>query len=124
MSSRKISPLTVLMGALILVTTACAPLDASRSCSEYIAEQGATAAAQGYASEAELLKGITPAEELRVEEYLNYYEQDFPPPRSGDVLGMETLLGSTYIPNSGGEIWLQIGLRAAETLRRIFVPST
>lgn len=100
---------------LTLLLTACAaPQDASRSRSEYVAEYGATLAAQGYATETELLRGIMPAEELRVEEYLNYYEQNFPPPPAEHALGFNATLGSTYVPNEGGDIRLQVGLQAIE----------
>jgi len=107
---------------LIVALSACAPQDASRSRSEYVAEQGATAAAQGYASEVDLLQGIMPAEELRVEEYLNYYDQAFSLPPSGSVLALDAALGSTHVPNSGGEAWLQFGLQAAEALQEDIRP--
>jgi Ca-activated chloride channel family protein len=101
---------------IILALSACAPQDASRSRSEYVAEEGATAAAQRYATEADLLKGIMPADELRVEEYLNYYDQSFSPPPAGSALGLDASLGSTHVPDSGGEVWLQVGLQATETV--------
>jgi hypothetical protein len=98
-----------------LVLAGCAGVqDASRSRSEYVAEYGATVAANGHASEAELLRGIMPADQIRVEEYLNYYEQNFAAP-SESVLRLDPILGNTHVPESGGEAWLQIGLQAAET---------
>jgi Ca-activated chloride channel family protein len=112
-------------GVLLLTTiiTACAaPQDASRSRSEYVAEYGATLAAQGYATETELLRGIMPAEELRVEEYLNYYEQSFPSPPAEHGLGFNVTLGSTYVPNEGGDIWLQLGLQASEATEQDIRP--
>jgi len=100
---------------VIFALGACAPAqDASRSRSEYRSAQGATLAAQGYASEADLLQGIMPADELRVEEYLNYYDQKFPSPQSPDALRLDASLGNTYVPDGGGEAWLQVGLQAAE----------
>jgi Ca-activated chloride channel family protein len=102
---------------------ACAaPQDASRSRSEYVAEYGATVAAQGYVSESELLKGIMPAEEIRVEEYLNYYEQNFPQPSSEYALGINATLGNTFVPDEGGEVWLQIGLQAGESTEQDLRP--
>jgi len=99
---------------LVWIMSACgAPQDAARSRSEYVAEHGATAAANAYASETELLQGIMPAEQVRVEEVLNYYEQNFPTP-ADHVLGLNATLGNTHVPAEGGEVWLQIGLQAAE----------
>jgi Ca-activated chloride channel family protein len=106
-----------LMGIMICsvgLAACAAPQDASRSRSEYVAEYGATVAAQDYVSESELLKGIMPADEIRVEEYLNYYEQNFPQPPPEFTLGINAILGNTFIPNEGGEVWLQIGLQAGE----------
>ena len=118
MSKRKSISLSLIVGLIliILALSACAPQDASRSRSEYVAEEGATAAAQRYATEAELLKGIMPADQLRVEEYLNYYDQSFSAPSAGSTLGLDASLGSTHVPSSGGEVWLQVGLQATETL--------
>ncbi|NIS80740.1 MAG: VWA domain-containing protein [Anaerolineales bacterium] len=121
---KRILRLISIVGAvtLILSMTACAaPQDASRARSEYIADHGATLAAQGYASEAELLQGIMPAEEIRVEEYLNYYTQNFPQPDEGP-LGWHATLGSTHLPDTGGEAWLQIGLQAAEATEQDIRP--
>lgn len=121
----KYSRYMVVTGVLLLtlLLAACAaPQDASRSRSEYVAEYGATLAAQGYASETELLKGIMPAEELRVEEYLNYYDQNFPVPAEELALGFNATLGSTYVPNEGGDIWLQVGLQASEATEQDLRP--
>jgi Ca-activated chloride channel family protein len=107
-------PLAFFFGLLGFLA-ACAPAqDASKSRSDYSASYGATLAAQGYASEQELLKGILPADQLRVEEYLNYYDQTFPPPPEGTPVGLSAILGSTNLPVNGGEAWLQIGLQAGE----------
>ncbi|MGB2895388.1 MAG: von Willebrand factor type A domain-containing protein [Anaerolineales bacterium] len=54
---------------------------------------------------------IVQAESVRVNEYLNYYEQRFPEPVD-QPLGLDLRLGNTHMPTSGGEIWLQIGLQA------------
>ncbi|MCK5052677.1 MAG: VWA domain-containing protein [Anaerolineales bacterium] len=54
---------------------------------------------------------IVQAESVRVNEYLNYYEQRFPEPID-QILGLDLRLGNTHLPSSGGEIWLQIGLQA------------
>jgi Ca-activated chloride channel family protein len=54
---------------------------------------------------------IVQAESVRVNEYLNYYEQRFPEPVN-QPLGLDLRLGNTHLPTSGGEIWLQIGLQA------------
>ena len=55
-----------------------------------------------------------PAEEIRVEEYLNYYVQCFPAPPAEHVLEFNATLGNTHVPYSGGEVWLQVGLQATE----------
>jgi Ca-activated chloride channel family protein len=99
---------------LILLSSCQTAQDASKERSDYSAEYGATLAAQGNASEQQLKQGILPADELRVEEYLNYYNQTFPAPPGGTPIGLNALLGSTSLPTSGGEAWLQIGLQAAE----------
>ena len=54
---------------------------------------------------------IVQAESVRINEYLNYYEQRFPEPFN-QPLGLDLRLGNTHLPTSGGEIWLQIGLQA------------
>jgi Ca-activated chloride channel family protein len=55
--------------------------------------------------------GIVPAEELRVAEYLNYYEQHFPEPVE-TALGLDLRPGNPQIPSDGGEAWVQIGIQA------------
>lgn len=57
---------------------------------------------------------IVQADSIRVNEYLNYYEQRFPEPIDQPV-GLDLRLGNTQLPSSGGEIWLQIGLQAMKT---------
>lgn len=64
---------------------------------------------------------IVPAENIRVHEYLNYYEQRFSEP-VGEPLGLDVRLGNPTIPSSGGEVWLQIGLQAREIEDRIRTP--
>jgi len=111
----------------LLWLAACAPAvqDASRARSEYVAERGATIAAQDYASEAALLRGIMPPEQVRINEYLNYYDQSLPAPPEGQALGLSATLGNTFVPDGGGVVWLQVGLQAAavsdpqEDLRRL-----
>ena len=102
------------VGLLCLVAASCQPQVASRQRTEYLAGHGATLAARGYASEADLLVGIMPAEQIRVESYLNYYRQHFREPLEGYALGLDPVLGSTHLPDGGGEVWLQIGLQSAE----------
>ena len=114
----KIALRTFLLFSIILIAfllASCAPAqDASKERADYSASYAATLAAQGYASEQELKLGILPADELRVEEYLNYYDQTFPAPPEGMPIGLNALLGSTSLPSAGGEAWLQIGLQAAD----------
>ena len=53
---------------------------------------------------------IVPAEEVRVAEYLQYYEQHFPEP-AHDAVGLDLRLGNSRLPAQGGMAWLQIGLQ-------------
>jgi len=57
---------------------------------------------------------IVPAENVRVIEYLNYYEQRFPAPENNEPLNLDVRLGNLYVPETGGEVWAQIGLQARE----------
>ena len=103
-----------LIGIFFLALVAAACQQASRERSEYVAGYGATAVAQGVRDEQSLLQGIMPPEQVRVEEYLNYYDQNFPAPPPGYSVGFNAELGNTFLPAEGGEAWLQIGLQAAE----------
>lgn len=89
-------PLIVVVALLVLFTTACAaPQDASKSYSRAVINRG----------------DIIPAERIRVNEYLNYYEQHFPEPVSAP-LGLDLRIGNRRLAPNGGEVWLQIGLQA------------
>jgi Ca-activated chloride channel family protein len=88
----------VQLGLALLVCAAaagCAPMDASKARSRQVIESG----------------GIVPAEELRVAEYVNYYEQSFPEPTE-TALGLDLRLGNPQITPGGGEAWLQVGVQA------------
>lgn len=94
--------LTATLVATVLVTlvlSACAGAlpDASKSYSRGVINRGA----------------IVPADSIRVNEYLNYYEQRFPEP-TGQPLGLDLRLGNEQVSSSGGDIWLQIGLQASQ----------
>ncbi len=98
MLNRRKSLLLALMLGVALLTGACAaPQDASKARSRALINQGV----------------IVPAEEVRVAEYLNYYEQHFPAPTE-TALGLDLRLGNEQIPTAGGEVWLQIGVQARE----------
>jgi uncharacterized protein YegL len=105
MYKRKSQPSLLLAITLVaaLISGCGAAADASKSISRGAINRGA----------------IVPAESIRVNEYLNYYEQRFPEPVN-QPLGLDLRLGNTHLPTSGGEIWLQIGLQAqhAETENR------
>ncbi|MBN2238907.1 MAG: VWA domain-containing protein [Dehalococcoidales bacterium] len=60
---------------------------------------------------------IVPAEEIRVAEYVQYYDQYFPEPEEGETIGLDLRLGNNVLPSQGGMAWLQIGLqtKSAET---------
>jgi hypothetical protein len=82
---------------VLLAVSCAAPQDASRARSRALITQGI----------------IVPAEEVRVLEYLNHYEQHLPPPVH-NTLGLDLRLGNESIPAAGGEVWLQIGVQARE----------
>jgi Ca-activated chloride channel family protein len=87
----------MLVGLMLgMVLSACAAgQDASKAYSRGMINRGA----------------IVPEENIRVHEYLNYYDQRFPTP-TNDPLGLDLRVGNTRFPSMGGEIWLQIGLQA------------
>lgn len=98
--------LTLLVFAATLVLNACgAPMDAAKSRSDALIHAGE----------------IPPAQELRVSEYLNYYKQDFPAPVNSAV-GLDTQLGNSRVSTDGGDVWLQIGLRARDADSQAIAP--
>jgi Ca-activated chloride channel family protein len=99
MLNKRKSLLLALMLGIALLAGACAPApqDASKARSRALINRGV----------------IVPAEEVRVAEYLNYYEQHFPAPTE-TALGLDLRLGNEQIPSAGGEVWLQIGVQARE----------
>jgi len=64
---------------------------------------------------------IVPAAEIRVAEYLRYYEQHFPEPEQ-DTLGLDVRLGNSRLPAQGGQAWLQIGLQAKSEASELVAP--
>ncbi len=54
---------------------------------------------------------IVPAEQIRVGEYMRYYEQDFAEP-GNEALAFDVQLGNPQIPAQGGVAWLQLGTQA------------
>jgi Ca-activated chloride channel homolog len=106
MLARKSFLWIVLCGSVLLAVSACAaPMDASKARSRAVIQQG----------------GIVPAEELRVAEYLNYYEQHFPEPAE-TVLGLDLRPGNPQMPADGGEAWVQIGIQAKSALPEEIAP--
>jgi hypothetical protein len=96
MNARKLCVwLTLSFGLLISLGACAAPMDASKALSRSVIESG----------------GIVPVEELRVAEYLNYYEQHLPEP-TDTTMGLDLRLGNPQAPAAGGEVWLQAGLQA------------
>ena len=84
---------------LMWMASACAPMDASRTRSRALINQGV----------------IVPEEEIRVAEYLSHYEQNLPAPKEM-ALGLDLRLGNEKVPVSGGEVWLQIGVQARDVV--------
>jgi hypothetical protein len=64
---------------------------------------------------------IVPAEEVRVAEYLQYYDQFFPEPER-DTVGLDLRLGNNIIPIQGGMAWLQIGLQTKSAQTELVAP--
>jgi Ca-activated chloride channel family protein len=64
---------------------------------------------------------IVPASEIRVAEYLQYYEQHFPEPEK-DAVGLDLRLGNNRMPSSGGSAWLQIGLQSKSAGNEMVAP--
>ena len=64
---------------------------------------------------------IVPAGEIRVAEYLRYYEQHFPEPAQ-DTLGLDLRLGNSRLPAEGGQAWLQVGLQATSAETELVAP--
>ncbi|MBN1316379.1 MAG: VWA domain-containing protein, partial [Anaerolineales bacterium] len=64
---------------------------------------------------------IVPAEEIRVAEYLQYYDQHFPEPVE-DSVGLDLRLGNYLMPEEGGMAWLQIGLQTRSEENEIVAP--
>lgn len=97
MFRRFTSFISLFIAALALLNACGAPMDASKSRADALIQSG----------------NIPPAQELRVAEYLNYYKQEFPAPVNS-AIGLDTRLGNSQISTQGGEVWLQIGLRARD----------
>lgn len=93
------------LAALVIVNACAAPMDASKARSDALIQSG----------------NIPPAKELRVAEYLNYYQQDFPAPVNAAV-GLDMRLGNPQISVQGGDVWLQIGLRARDADTQTIAP--
>lgn len=96
--SRSISKLLVSMFAMVLVSGCAAGVDTSKAYTRGAINRGE----------------IVPADTVRVNEYLNYYEQRFPEPIDHPI-GLDLRLGNPQMPLSGGEVWVQIGLQARST---------
>lgn len=82
--------------ALAMLSAACsASVDASKAYSRSVIQSG----------------GIVQEDELRVAEYLNYYEQKFPEPVNTAV-GLDVRVGNWQVPVGESDVWVQIGLQA------------
>lgn len=64
---------------------------------------------------------IVPAEEVRVAEYLQYYDQFLPEPEN-NAIGLDLRLGNSLIPAQGAMAWLQIGLQAKSVESEMVAP--
>lgn len=126
MNLTKIIP-TVISLTLFLTLNACAPAPAPERLPEAVpAEENLTAPDSSNEDETNetvseeaskarsrlvIERGeIVPADEIRVAEYLQYYEQSFPEPQT-EAIGLDLRLGNSRLPMQGGLVWLQIGLQ-------------
>jgi Ca-activated chloride channel family protein len=64
---------------------------------------------------------IVPAEEVRVAEFLQYYDQHFPEPE-GEAVGLDLRLGNNLLPAQGCMAWLQIGLQTKSSETEMVAP--
>lgn len=64
---------------------------------------------------------IVPEEEIRVAEYLQYYDQNFPEPQNESV-GLDLRLGNNLLPAQGCMAWLQIGLQTKSAETEVIAP--
>jgi hypothetical protein len=89
-----------------LLLAACgASVDTSKSYSRAVINRGA----------------IVSADTIRINEYLNYYEQRFPEP-SDQPLGLDLRLGNPVIPTEGTTAWLQVGIQARSAQEHLETP--
>ena len=106
-NSKIASLLPTLILIVILVLTACggqAP-EASKARSRAVINAG----------------DIVPAEEIRVAEYLQYYEQNLPQPEH-ETVGLDLRLGNSRMPVQGGAAWLQMGLQTKSDDAELVAP--
>ena len=95
-----------LISLVSLLLGACAgAVDTSKSYSRAVINRGA----------------IVSADTIRVNEYLNYYEQRFPEPID-QPLGLDLRLGNPVIPSGGDVAWLQIGIQARSAQESLKTP--
>jgi Ca-activated chloride channel family protein len=64
---------------------------------------------------------IVPAEEVRVAEFLQYYDQHFPEPEE-EAIGLDLRLGNNLLPAQGCMAWLQIGLQTKSSEMEMVAP--
>jgi Ca-activated chloride channel family protein len=92
--------------ALAFLAAGCAaPVDTSKAYSRSVIQSG----------------GIVQTDELRVAEYLNYYEQKFPEPVNTAV-GLDTRVGNWQAPLGESDAWVQIGLQAKSAKPKEIAP--
>ena len=91
--------------ASLLLGACAAGVDTSKSYSRAVINRGA----------------IVSADTIRINEYLNYYEQRFPEPID-QPLGLDLRLGNPVIPAHGDVAWLQIGIQARSAEENIKTP--
>ena len=104
---RHLIPAAIGMVMLMLSSACAAPMDASKALSRSVIQSG----------------GIVDAEQVRVAEYLNYYEQRFPEPVN-TTLGLDLRMGNGTVPPAGGDAWLQIGVQAKSARPEEIAPLT
>jgi hypothetical protein len=104
-------------GNLIILAFLCIGIAVLSACASGSAPEAAKPRARAVINSGD----IVPADEIRVAEYLQYYDQYFPEPIN-DSVGLDLRLGNTQFPAQGCMVWLQIGLQTKSATSEFVAP--
>jgi hypothetical protein len=104
-------------GNLIVLAFLCIGIAVLSACASGSAPEAAKPRARAVINSGD----IVPADEIRVAEYLQYYDQYFPEPIN-DSVGLDLRLGNTQFPAQGCMAWLQIGLQTKSATSEFVAP--